>query len=127
MKKLVQHHVANKSLSGDSHLGSLTSEPASSYSKCPAQGLTHNRLGYVSRSQELNAAETVTITSVKGSLWGKWLNKLKIWAPEPQSVESQTSTLNLPRPGFPSLRNGDNIVANLKSTIRGQAWKARLN
>lgn len=32
-------------------------------------------------------------------------------------MEPQTSTLNLPRPRFPSPRNGDNTVSNLRSAI----------
>lgn len=66
-----------------------------------------------------NTAEIVIVTSVRRSPRGKRLGEEGVWALEPRSVEPQTSTFNLPGPQFPSPRNGDKTVSNLRSAIRG--------
>ena len=42
-------------------------------------------------------------------------------------MELKTSTLNLPRPRFPSPRNDDNTVSNLskRNGSQARAWKAK--
>lgn len=66
-----------------------------------------------------HAAEIIIVTSVRRSPRGKRLGELGVWALEPRSVEPQTSTFNLTGPQFPSPRNGDNTVSNLRSASRG--------
>lgn len=77
------------------------------------------QLARASPLREAHHAAEIIVTSVRRSPRGKRLGELGVWAPEPRSVEPQTSTFNLTGPQFPSPRNGDNTVSNLRSASRG--------